>query len=113
VHRSDIASEILDAGALLVGAPTLNSMMFPSIADIMTYLKGLRPRGLVGAVFGSFGWSGEGSEEISKIFEEMRVEIVDSPLGINYSPDSSELQDCYRLGAKVAACLHELRGKEG
>jgi flavorubredoxin len=112
VHRSDIAAEILETGALLVGAPTLNSRMFPSMADIMTYLKGLRPKGLIGAVFGSFGWSGEGNEEIGKTFEEMKIELVDNPIGVNYSPDSRELQDCYKLGAKVAARLHELWGKK-
>jgi flavorubredoxin len=112
VHRSDIAAEIIDAGALLVGAPTLNSQMFPSIADVMTYLKGLRPKGLVGAVFGSFGWSGEGNEEIGKILEDMRVELVGSPLGVNYSPENQDLQECYRLGKKVAGRLHEIRGKE-
>jgi flavorubredoxin len=111
VHRSDIATEILDAGALLVGAPTLNSQMFPSMADVMTYLKGLRPKGLIGAVFGSFGWSGEGSEEIGKTLEDMRVELVNSPLGVNYSPNDQDLQECYRLGVKVAGRLHELWGK--
>lgn len=60
-HRSEIAAELLDAGALLVGAPTLNSEMYPSVADVLTYIKGLRPQGLVGAAFGSFGWSGEGA----------------------------------------------------
>ncbi|HEU18137.1 MAG TPA: FprA family A-type flavoprotein, partial [Deltaproteobacteria bacterium] len=58
-HRSDVAYEILDAGALVVGSPTLNNNLFPTIADILTYLKGLRPRNLVGGVFGSYGWSGE------------------------------------------------------
>jgi flavorubredoxin len=86
--------------------------MFPSVADILTYLKGLRPKGLIGAVFGSFGWSGEGNEEIAKTFEEMRVEIVDSPVGVNYSPDNLELQDCYKLGVKAASRLQELWGKE-
>ena len=54
----------------------------------------------------------EGTEEIGKALEEMRVELVGSPLGVNYSPDNKELQECYRLGEKVAGRLQELRGKE-
>jgi len=104
-HRSEIAAELLDAGALLIGAPTLNSEMYPSIADVLTYIKGLRPRGLVGAVFGSFGWSGEGAENIGRIFKELGVELVDSPLGVNYAPDDGELKQCYQLGVGVAAEL--------
>ncbi|MHC4200556.1 MAG: flavodoxin domain-containing protein, partial [Planctomycetota bacterium] len=58
-HRSDVATDVLDAGALLVGSPTMNNQMFPTVADCLTYLKGLKPKHLVGAAFGSYGWSGE------------------------------------------------------
>ena len=107
VHRSDIATELLDAGALLVGAPTLNSQMFPSMADVLTYLQGLRPVGLIGAVFGSFGWSGEGAENVAAVLEAMNVELTGLPLGVNYAGDSGDLQQCYQLGAKIAAALRE------
>ena len=50
----------LDAGALVVGSPTLNNGVFPTVADVLTYIKGLKPRNLFGAAFGSYGWSGEG-----------------------------------------------------
>ncbi|MEJ2745116.1 MAG: FprA family A-type flavoprotein, partial [bacterium] len=32
-HRSDAATELLDAGALLVGSPTINNGIFPTVAD--------------------------------------------------------------------------------
>jgi flavorubredoxin len=41
VHRSDILNELLDAGAILVGSPTLNNGVFPTVADFLCYLKGL------------------------------------------------------------------------
>jgi len=110
VHRSDIATEILDAGALVVGVPTLNSQMYPSLADVLTYLKGLRPQGLVGGVFGSFGWSGEGVEEAGKALEAMQIEMVDLPLSVNFAPDAGDLQRCYDLGGAVAAGLAGNRG---
>jgi flavorubredoxin len=64
-HRSDVAYEILDAGALVVGSSTLNNNMLPGMADIMTYLRGLRPANLMGTAFGSFGWSGEDQDNYS------------------------------------------------
>ena len=39
-HRSDIITEILDAGAVLVGSPTMNNGLFPTVMDFLTYLKG-------------------------------------------------------------------------
>ena len=110
VHRSDIATEILDAGALLVGVPTLNSQMYPSLADALTYIKGLRPMGLLGAVFGSFGWSGEGVEEAAKILEATQVRMAAPPLGINFTPDDDDLRKCYELGGEVAAELADNPG---
>ncbi|MGD0276851.1 MAG: FprA family A-type flavoprotein, partial [Syntrophales bacterium] len=52
-HRSDVVYEMLDAGAIAVGSPTLNNHILPQMADILTYLKGLKPTNLLGAVFGS------------------------------------------------------------
>ena len=63
-HRSDVATEILDAGAVLVGSPTINNNIFPTVADTLTYLKGLKPQNMTGAVFGSYGWSGEAVKQI-------------------------------------------------
>lgn len=57
-HRSDVAYELLDAGGLIAGSPTLNNNIFPTMADVLTYLKGLRPANLIGAAFASYGWGG-------------------------------------------------------
>ncbi len=57
--RSDIMTEVLDAGAVIVGSPTLNNGLFPTVSDFLTYMKGLRPKNKIGAAFGSYGWSGE------------------------------------------------------
>ncbi|HJW88995.1 MAG TPA: FprA family A-type flavoprotein, partial [Dehalococcoidia bacterium] len=55
---SDIVAELLEARALAVGSPLLNNNLLPRMAAFLTYLKGLRTRGRVGAAFGSFGWGG-------------------------------------------------------
>ena len=72
-HRSEVVYEVLDAGALIVGSPTLNNNILPQMADVMTYLKGLRPanqdrRGFrllrlerrIGQAFGSNAQGNEG-----------------------------------------------------
>ena len=45
---SDIIREVLDSKAILVGSPTLNRGLFPTVAGFLAYLKGLRPKGLFG-----------------------------------------------------------------
>jgi len=109
-HRSDVVTEILDAGALLVGSPTMNNHMFPTVADFLTYLGGLRPKNLVGAAFGSFGWSGEGARQIKDHLAEMNVELVAEVLECRYVPRSECLAQCRALGVDVARRLRQKCG---
>jgi flavorubredoxin len=110
-HRSNVATEILDSGALLVGSPTLNNNMYPSVADLLTYLKGLRPQNLVGAAFGSYGWSGEAVGQVRGILQAMDVELVGDGLRVTYVPGSDALQQSYELGQRVAERMKEKVGR--
>jgi len=104
-HRSDVATDVLDAGALVVGSPTLNNGLFPTVADVMTYLKGLKPKNLVGAAFGSYGWSGESIKQLDALLDEMKVRRVADGLRVKYVPDAAALEQAADLGRKVAEAL--------
>ena len=106
-HRSDVATETLKSGALIVGSPTINNNMFPSVADVLTYLKGLKPKNLVGAAFGSYGWSGESVKQVREYLEAMGVEVV-GDIRVQWVPDEEKLRECFELGVKVAQRLREL-----
>ena len=104
-HRSDIITEILDAGAIIVGSPTLNNGLFPTVADFLTYLKGLKPKNKIVAAFGSYGWSGESVKIINKELEEMKFDVVHPGVKIQYVPDEKGIEACYELGKKIAEGL--------
>jgi len=106
-HRSNVATEYLDAGAIIVGSPTLNGGMFPTVAENLSYLKGLRRKNLIGAVFGSYGWTGDAVGQIKEILTAMRVELVAEPINALYVPDEQALMDCRNLGTLVARKLNE------
>ena len=105
--RSDIAAEMLDVGALVVGSPTINNGLFPRTADVLTYLKGLRPKNLIGAAFGSFGWSGEAVAQINDYLKAMNVELVSDGLKLKYVPAEAELAQAYELGKLIGEKLLE------
>ncbi|UCH86998.1 MAG: FprA family A-type flavoprotein [Dehalococcoidia bacterium] len=107
-HRTDVATEMLDAGALLVGSPTFNNNIFPTVADALTYLKGLKPRNLIGAAFGSYGWSGEAVGQVEDVLRGMKVDLVGEGVKAKYVPDDEALAQCHSLGALVAEKLKEL-----
>lgn len=104
-HRSDIVTELLEAGALLIGSPTLNQQMFPSIAEMLCYLKGLKPKNLIGQAFGSYGWSGEAIKLIQEQLQQMQIELVAEPINIKYVPTTADLVKCNTLGKNIAQLL--------
>jgi flavorubredoxin len=104
-HRSDVAYEILDAGALVAGSSTLNNNMLPAMADVLTYLKGLKPKNLIGAAFGSYGWSGESAGQVQEHLSAMKVDLASEPVKAKYVPDDEVLKACYELGRAISARL--------
>jgi flavorubredoxin len=103
-------TELLCAGALLVGTPTINSGMFPTLADFLTYARGLRPKNLIGAAFGSYGWSGEACVQVEESLGRMEVELVGPALKQKFVPDSGGLAACREFGLGVARKLRERVG---
>jgi len=107
-HRSDIITEVLDAGALVIGSSTLNNGMLRRMADLLHYMKGLRPANKIGAAFGSYGWSGEAVKLIKAVMEEMGFRVIDPGISVQYVPAHDDLQNCVELGRKVAKAVKKV-----
>jgi flavorubredoxin len=105
-HRSDIMTEVLDAKAVIVGSPTLNNGIFPTVSDFLTYMKGLKPLNKIGAAFGSYGWSGEAPKQISAELEAMKFDLID-PVRSQYIPDSGSLEENYEFGRAIGKAVRE------
>jgi flavorubredoxin len=105
-HRSDIMTEVLDARAVVVGSPTLNNGLFPTLADFLSYMKGLKPKNKIGAAFGSYGWSGEAVKLIEKELVDIGIELVEPGLKVQYVPDDETLDACYDYGLKIGRAVN-------
>jgi flavorubredoxin len=104
-HRSDIMTEVLDARAVVVGSPTLNNNIFPTVSDILTYMKGLKPKNKIGAAFGSYGWSGESIKLIRTELEAMKFDMMEPDLRIQYVPDDDGIQSCLDFGREIGRAV--------
>ena len=104
-HYSDIVKEILTAKVLVIGSPTINEGVFPSVALLLSYLKGLHPLKKRGMAFGSYGWSGEATKVVEAEMKAMGIEILEPGLGVVYVPGEEELQQCMELGERIAGSM--------
>ena len=103
--RSDVIKDVQDARALLIGSPTLNNGMFPTVADFLCYLKGLKPKGKVGAAFGSHGWAGGAVKQIEEELAKAGVEVIKSDLAVKFVPDEDAIKKCVDFARNVASRL--------
>lgn len=106
-HRSEIMTEVLEAKAVVIGSPTLNNGLFPSVADVLTYMKGLKPKHKIGAAFGSYGWSGEAVKLLNQELSSMEIERIDDGLNIHYVPGTDDLAVCRDYGRRIGSAVIE------
>jgi flavorubredoxin len=102
---SDIMTRLLEARGILIGSPTLNSHMLPSVASATTYLSGLRPRNRLGLAFGSCGWGKQGVSGVAAAMEGMGWEQPVEPVAVQWVPDAEDLTAARAAGGAFAKAI--------
>ncbi|MFC2040793.1 flavodoxin domain-containing protein [Chloroflexota bacterium] len=103
--RNDLITEVFKARAIIVGSPTFNQGVLPTISPILEDLKGLKFQNKVGAAFGSYGWSGESVKIIEEHLNGCKVQLVAEGVRAKWQPKSDDLVKCEELGQKVAQSI--------
>ncbi|MHA2366786.1 MAG: FprA family A-type flavoprotein [Candidatus Hodarchaeales archaeon] len=88
---SDVITEAMKAKAILVGSPTLNNGLYPTVAEYLSYQRGLKPMNKVGLAFGSYGWSGQAAQEIANIMKETKIDVIDELIKVKFVPKPEDL----------------------
>jgi len=105
--RNDMLAEIFRAGAVVIGSPTLNNGLLPTITPVLADCKGLKFRNKIGAAFGSYGWSGEGVRQIEEHLTACKMRRAAEGVSVKWQPDAEALDLCRSLGREVAAALKQ------
>jgi flavorubredoxin len=100
-----------ESRAMLVGTPTLNNIMFPSVAELLTHLRGLRPKDRIVGAFGSFGWGGGAVKEAYGEFKKMGLETVEPGVEVLYRPGLEDEKKCFEFGRQFAEKVKEYHKK--
>ncbi len=98
---SEIVTEILEAKAVLVGSPTLNNQMFPTLGQFLTYITGLKPKGKLWGFFGSYGWGGGAVKGMIETAKKAGFEVVEPGLEAKFVPKQDDLQKCFEFGKEL------------
>ncbi|MDI9614736.1 FprA family A-type flavoprotein [Methanothermobacter sp.] len=103
--RSEIVKDILESGAIALGAPTIYDEPYPSVGDLLMYLRGLKfNRTLTrkALVFGSMGGKGGATGTMNELLAGAGFDVIDED-EVYYVPSGEELDACFEAGRKLAA----------
>jgi flavorubredoxin len=108
---STAIKEFWRARGTLIGTPTLNNIVFPTVGQYLTYLRGLRPKNRIVGAFGSFGWGGGAVKEVYRTLSEMGLETFEPGTEVLYRPSIEDEQRCYEFGFAFAEKVMEYHSR--
>jgi len=99
--RNDVLVEVFKARTIIVGSPTLNNGLLPTIMPLLHDLKGLRFKNKLGAAFGSYGWSGESVKIIEEHLAECKIPLVREGVRCKWQPTADDLAAARAYGREL------------
>jgi anaerobic nitric oxide reductase flavorubredoxin len=102
-NPTEVMTEILDATAVVVGSPTLNSGIFPTLGSFLAYAVGLKPKAKLWGFFGSYGWGGGAVRSMIETAKKADFNVLDAGVEVKYVPDQEDLKKCFEFGHQIAA----------
>jgi flavorubredoxin len=110
---NEVIKEFWKSRGTLIGSPTLNNIMFPTVSQFLTYLRGLRPKNRLVSAFGSYGWSGGAVRDTFAKVKEIGLQTHEPGIEVPYLPSESDETACYEFGRKFARQLKKYHAQFG
>lgn len=106
---SEIAEAILETRGILLGSSTINNGPLATIGGLLTYIKGLRPAGKLGAAFGAYGWGGGSQKVIEEALTQSSVTVEASGLALQWKADQAEIDRCFNFGVQFGQKIKQMK----
>lgn len=99
--KNDIMTEVFNSKAIAVGAPTVGGSIISSMGGWLDFLKELKFKEKKAAVFGCYGWSGEGTKVLRERLEGAGFSVVDEEAKCQWNPEEEDFNNA----AEIAKAL--------
>jgi flavorubredoxin len=99
---ANIAGDLVDSRAIVLGAPTVLNGLHPQGLYAASLVKVLRPPAKYAAVLSSFGWSGGAVKQALEILGPTKIEAVGA-VDVNGRPTTDDLKKVEELAKTLAA----------
>lgn len=89
--KNEIMTEVFKSRAIAVGSPTVGNSILSSVAGWIHFLKSLKFKNKKAAVFGCYGWSGEGNKVLAEELKSAGFDVVDENIKSLWNPEDADL----------------------
>jgi len=105
--RNDVLVEVFKAKAVIIGSPTFNQGIMPTIAPLLEDLKGLKFQNKIGAAFGCYGWSGESVKIIQEHLTNSKITVAAEGIRAKWQPTADDLAKCRQFGRNIGQAVKQ------
>ncbi|WP_334195567.1 MBL fold metallo-hydrolase [Muricomes intestini] len=95
--KNEIMTEVFKSRAIAVGSPTVGNDILSNLAGLLHFLKSLKFRNKKAAVFGCYGWSGEGNKVLAEQLKDSGFDVVDENIKSLWNPEAGDFDKANAL----------------
>ncbi len=88
--KNEIMTEVFKSKAIIVGSPTVGNDVLSSVDGWLHFLKSLKFKNKKAAVFGCYGWSGEGNKVLKERLELAGFQVIDEEIKSEWNPSEED-----------------------
>ncbi len=100
-----VRDEVEAAHGILLGSPTFMGDAVEPIWKALSTFCTIPAKGKKSAVFGSYGWSGEGAKMLQERLRGLKLEVLDETFRVRFNPKPEDLDGAKQFAAKFVGWL--------
>ena len=105
MRDDDYRNALEAADVLVIGTPTIQRDAPPHVWHALSLISSVTPKAKLGAVFGSFGWSGEAVKMIEQRLTGLKYKLVADGLSFRFTPTKENMDACREFAEQIAGAV--------
>ncbi len=99
--KNDVMTEVFHSKAIAVGSPTVGQNILSAVGGWLDFLSELKFVNKKAAVFGCYGWSGEGNKVLRERLTAAGFEVVAPEIRCSWAPTENDLSKAAAIAEAI------------
>ncbi len=109
-NNTYIIRDIWKYNGLLLTCSTYDTRVFPLMDNLLSLLKGKKPKNKTAGVIGTYGWSGGAAEGLKKAVEDCKFQLAEPVIEPRFRLSGQDYANMRKLAKTVAEQITQKKG---